>query len=264
MDPAEIKRMQEKKAEPEGQSNVVREVSPDEEEENQTVQPKSTVVGLPDSQIVELDVAVNEALTWKSALKIFVNPLTWLPALAYMTSFGFELAVDSNLGNDIFRAHPSLGWIDAGYLASIFGLLNIFCRPIGGIIADTMYARFGVKSKKYLMLGFGMAQGCFAIGFGQLLKSSKSPDLGSMMGLVVMMALACNTVNGINFSLVPHCNSYNNGVMSGIVGAFGNVGGICYSLMWRFKPAQGVAWMYAGVFALIINFCLLAVPSPKH
>jgi NNP family nitrate/nitrite transporter-like MFS transporter len=50
-----------------------------------------------------------------------------------------------------------------------------------------------------------------------------------MMGLVVMMALACNTVNGINFSLVPHCNSYNNGVMSGIVGAFGNVGGICYS-----------------------------------
>jgi NNP family nitrate/nitrite transporter-like MFS transporter len=82
MDHAEIKRMQEKKAEPEGQTNMVREVSPDEDEESRPVEPKSTVVGLPEGQIVELDVAVNETLTVKSAIKILVNPLTWLPALA--------------------------------------------------------------------------------------------------------------------------------------------------------------------------------------
>jgi uncharacterized caspase-like protein len=82
MDHAEIRRMQEKKAEPEGQTNMVREVSPDEDEETQPVEPKSTVVGLPEGQIVELDVAVNETLTVKSAMKILVNPLTWLPALA--------------------------------------------------------------------------------------------------------------------------------------------------------------------------------------
>lgn len=43
----------------------------------------------------ELDVAVNEALTFKSAAKILVNPLTWLPAFMYATTFGFELAGES-------------------------------------------------------------------------------------------------------------------------------------------------------------------------
>jgi NNP family nitrate/nitrite transporter-like MFS transporter len=40
--------------------------------------------------------------------------------------------------------------------------------------------------------------------------------------------------NGANFSLVPHCNVYNNGVMSGLVGGFGNVGGIFYALIFRY------------------------------
>jgi MFS transporter, NNP family, nitrate/nitrite transporter len=49
--------------------------------------------------------AVNEALTLKSAFRIFIDPLTWLPALAYMTTFGFELAGESPEQPYIF-AHP--------------------------------------------------------------------------------------------------------------------------------------------------------------
>jgi NNP family nitrate/nitrite transporter-like MFS transporter len=35
-----------------------------------------------------LDVAVNESLTWPSAVSLLASPLTWLPALAYLTTFG--------------------------------------------------------------------------------------------------------------------------------------------------------------------------------
>lgn len=35
-----------------------------------------------------VDVAVNESLTGKAAVKILTNRLTWLPALAYLTTFG--------------------------------------------------------------------------------------------------------------------------------------------------------------------------------
>lgn len=35
-----------------------------------------------------VDVAVNESLTFKTAGKILASPLTWLPALAYLTTFG--------------------------------------------------------------------------------------------------------------------------------------------------------------------------------
>lgn len=69
----------------------------------------------------DLDVAVNEALTLRSAARILASPLTWLPALAYMSTFGFELAVDSNLHHDLLQTHPGLGQLNAGYLASVFG-----------------------------------------------------------------------------------------------------------------------------------------------
>lgn len=59
------------------------------------------------------------------------------------------------------------------------------------------------------------------------------PSLGIQMALVVLMALFCEMANGTNFSLVPHCNAFNNGVMSGLVGASGNLGGIIFALIFR-------------------------------
>jgi hypothetical protein len=52
------------------------------------------------------------------------------------------------------------------------------------------------------MLGFGMAQGCFAIGFGQLLKSSKVSWGAKVMFVVyhAVLMLACSPpVSGSRF-----------------------------------------------------------------
>jgi NNP family nitrate/nitrite transporter-like MFS transporter len=38
--------------------------------------------------ISTVDFAVNESLTFKSGMEILASPLTWLPALAYLTTFG--------------------------------------------------------------------------------------------------------------------------------------------------------------------------------
>lgn len=102
-----------------------------------------------------------------------------------MTTFGFELAVDSNLPTAFSGSHKSLGSIKAGYIASTYGLLNIVTRPLGGYIADKLYSRYGVKSKKYFTLALGMGQGIMAIGFGELLKSSNSPSMASLIVVLV-------------------------------------------------------------------------------
>lgn len=130
------------------------------------------------SVISEVDVAVNKPLTLALAFAVVKNPLTWLPALAYLTTFGFELAIESNLANIIFTIHKSHSFTqrDAGYIASIFGLLNIFSRPFGGILADLLYRRHGVPGKKYLTLGCGVLLGAFSIGLGFYVDSSARPD----------------------------------------------------------------------------------------
>lgn len=278
LDRSEQRTIMNKKQEP---STTVQEVSEDDGELPDADRP----VGVNDTTVIrsDIDVAVNEPLTMKALGKIISNPLTWLPSLAYMTTFGFELAVDSILANVILKHHSNLGMEKAGYYASVFGLLNIVTRPLGGILSDMLYRRYGVGIKKYWMLGLGIGQGVLTIGFGILLKNEVKPSIGAMMGIIVCLAFFNEMANGANFSVgksrcafekitcllalynlkVPHCNSFNNGVMSGLVGAFGNLGGIVFALMFRFLGQGWQGWTYAGVLALAVNCLLLLCPSPK-
>ena len=70
-----------------------------------------------------MDVAINEPLTLKTTVKILTNPLTWLPALAYLTTFGVELAIDSQFAAVLFslfsKRRPGFNQTTAGYYTSI-------------------------------------------------------------------------------------------------------------------------------------------------
>ncbi|KIM31986.1 hypothetical protein M408DRAFT_318374 [Serendipita vermifera MAFF 305830] len=213
----------------------------------------------------ELDIAVNEKLTTKAAIAILTNPLTWLPALAYLTTFGFELAIDAGLANVIFALYKKdgMGQTNAGYLASVFGLLNIFTRPFGGYLGDVVYKRYGAPGKKYLTLFCGFTQGAVALALGlyvqKKVESGETPSLAVFMVLIVLIAIFNEMGNGANFSLVPHCNPYSNGMMTGIVGAFGNLGGIFFALIFRFQPSpQGKPWWICGI--IIMNVHLFLIP----
>ena len=56
-------------------------------------------------------------------IRILSSPMTWLPPLAYMTTFGLELAIDSNMGNVLFslfnKKRPDFTQTRAGYYTSI-------------------------------------------------------------------------------------------------------------------------------------------------
>ncbi|KAF8329332.1 nitrate/nitrite porter [Cantharellus anzutake] len=211
---------------------------------------------LGDHPVSEVDVAINQNLTSKMALEIAINPLTWLPALAYLTTFGFELALDSSMANILFSLYksPHFGQTKAGYFTSIVGLMNVWTRPFGGYLGDVVYRRFGVPGKKVLSL---------AMGF--YIDSTKHPDLTTVIAILTILVIPNEMGNGANFSLVPHCNAYSNGFMSGIVGAFGNMGGIFFALIFRFQPLPlGKALWISGIIAIVVNALLIPIRVPRY
>ncbi|GAA5871489.1 hypothetical protein JCM8547_001357 [Rhodosporidiobolus lusitaniae] len=118
---------------------------------------------------VPLDVAVAEKLTLRMFLNIINSPTTWLPALMYMATFGFELAVDANLPNVLVAAHksPHFGQLEAGYSTSAFGLMSIVSRPFGGYLADRLYAHYKTPTvKKYITITLGFLQGMMSLAYG--------------------------------------------------------------------------------------------------
>ncbi|EKM57612.1 uncharacterized protein PHACADRAFT_206503 [Phanerochaete carnosa HHB-10118-sp] len=205
-------------------------------------------------------------LSWKVTMDILLNPLTWLPGLAYIGSFGYELAIDANLSNVYFGLYnetKGFGQTRCGYLASIFGLLNVFSRPLGGYLGDVVYRYYGVPGKKYLVLALGVLQGAMSLAWG-LYIDRHDASLAVVIVLMVITAIVDQMGNGANFSLVPHCNPSSNGLMTGIVGALGNLGGVWFALIFRFQPSPfGKALWISGVVVMVTSVLLVAIRVPR-
>lgn len=175
-----------------------------------------------------------------------------------MCSFGTELVLDSNIGAYYLKNFPKLGQTGTGNWAAMFGLLNIAFRPLGGIISDTLYRRTGsVWTKKIWLHFLGIISGIFLIVIGV----ENSHDKATMFGLVAGMAFFLEAGNGANFALVPHTWPANNGIISGLVGAAGNFGGIIFAIVFRYNGTDYARVFYIiGAITIGINLAVCWIP----
>jgi NNP family nitrate/nitrite transporter-like MFS transporter len=183
----------------------------------------------------------------------------------YACSFGGELAINSILGAYYLKNFPTLGQTNASNYAAIFGFLNFVTRPLGGMVGDLVYNFFGrsLWLKKAWIHVCGLLTGALLILIGLL----DPHHLGTMVGLVVLMAVFHEAGNGANFALVPHVYPYANGVLSGLTGAGGNLGGVVFAIIFRFMDngtnyAKGF-WVI-GVIHIVLNLAVCWIPPiPK-
>ncbi|KAL4739764.1 major facilitator superfamily domain-containing protein [Aspergillus similis] len=214
---------------------------------------------------IESTDAVIEAPTVKRYLSVAVDPSTLAVAVPYACSFGAELAINSILGAYYLLNFPQLGQTQSGRWASMFGLVNVVFRPMGGFIADLIYARTNtVWAKKMWLVGLGLLMSGMAILIGFLDPHRQSV----MIGLVVLLAFCIAASNGANFAIVPHVHPSANGIVSGIVGGMGNFGGIIFAIVFRYNGTQYHRSLW--IIGFIILGCTLIfswvrpVPKQKH
>ncbi|KAG7853776.1 hypothetical protein KL939_005408 [Ogataea angusta] len=220
-----------------------------------------------DQEIFEVADIINEDEiiedpTIKDVVKICISPRTMLVGLCYMCSFGTELAVESIISNLFGQKMPEWSTSKAGAWGSMLGLLNVVTRPAGGIISDFLYQRFKTtKAKKFWMIFTGLMQGVFLIWIGLV------PEL-SIAGLIVSVSFLClwfEMGNGANYACVPVVNRHHSGIVSGVTGAMGNLGGIVFSLVFRYTIANGVnnyfkAFWIIGIVCTVVNAACVLIP----
>lgn len=86
-----------------------------------------------------------------------------------------------------------------------------------------------------------------------------------MFGLIAGLAFFLEASNGANFALVPHVHPFANGIVSGIVGGFGNLGGIVFAIIFRYNGSDYARSMWIiGVISLAANVAVSWIrPVPK-
>ncbi|KAA8498336.1 High affinity nitrate transporter 2.5 [Porphyridium purpureum] len=188
---------------------------------------------LPDGQYKDLHAsgALQKTDALKSMKRASLNVRSWILFALYAGCFGVELIMNANLSSyfqDEFGVDQGL----AGVIASLFGLMNLFARSLGGISSDFLSRRFGMKGRLIVLFLTELIQGLFLIGF------SRVTSLGAAIPLLVLFSSCVQMAEGATFGVVPYVDPTCTGAISGIVGAGGNVGAVTLGLLFSYGPEK--------------------------
>ncbi|GAB4015578.1 NarK family nitrate/nitrite MFS transporter [Spirosoma koreense] len=210
----------------------------------------------PDGNFDEIDrsEAKGEKVSfWKACADIRV----WALALAYGCCFGMEITFDG-VAALYFFDNFKLEETQAGFWAMLFGGMNIFARALGGIVADRVGNRYGMRGKGILLAGMLLLEGLGIMLFAQA---------GSLPMAIVSMitfALFLKMSNGGTYAIVPFVNPKAVGAISGIVGAGGNVGGMLMGFLFKSQSiSYSQAFLYIGCLVAVVGLTLFLVNFGK-
>ncbi|MGG9972589.1 MFS transporter [Ferruginibacter sp. SUN002] len=156
---------------------------------------------------------------------------TWILTIAYAACFGVEITVD-NFAPIFFTDSFGATIAVAGMTAGIFGWMNIFARPLGGIVADKVGIKFGFHGKSFLLSILLLLEGVGIIWF------AKSGNIGIAIFMMFFFGLSLKMANGATYSLVPFISPIAVGSVAGIVGAGGNIGAMLIAFMFKSMSAK--------------------------
>ena len=175
----------------------------------------------------------------------------WALAMAYSVCFGMEITFD-NVAALHFVDTFKLTQSTAGLWAGVFGFMNIFARALGGIFADKVGSKYGMRGKGLLLAVMLLLEGIGIILFAQA--GNLELAIISMLSFALFLKMA----NGTTYAIVPFINEKNVGLVSGIVGAGGNVGGMLFGFLFKsetityLQAFSYIGYIVIGVSAIVV------------
>ncbi|QHV93575.1 NarK family nitrate/nitrite MFS transporter [Spirosoma endbachense] len=190
---------------------------------------------------------------WEACADIRV----WALALAYACCFGMEITFDG-VAALYFFDNFKMEETQAGFWAMLFGGMNIFARALGGIVADKVGNKYGMRGKGVLLAAMLLLEGVGIMLFAQ------AGNLPMAIATMLSFALFLKMSNGGTYAIVPFVNPKAVGVISGVVGAGGNVGGMLMGFLFKSQSiSYGQAFLYIGAIVAAVGLTLFLVNFGK-
>ena len=181
-------------------------------------------------------------------LPVVLDSRVWILFIIYGACFGIELTIN-NMAAMYYMDHFSLDLKTAGLIAGLFGLMNLFARTLGGVFADKIALRFGLKGRVYFLGATILCEGlamCLFASMGQL---------GLAIATMLLFSLFVQMAEGATFSVVPFVDPKRLGLVAGIVGAGGNMGAVAAGFLLRAESLSSQqAVMIMGMTVATISF----------
>ena len=166
--------------------------------------------------------------------------LSW----AYLACFGSELAVVSVLPAFFMDTFKGMSISQAAMLGGSFAFMNLVARPGGGWVSDKLGRRFSMS----------VIFGGIALGYVLLSQINSDWPLPLAFGAVILCSLFVQAGCGSVFAVVPLIKRRMTGQISGMAGAYGNVGALAFLTINTFVEIHTFFYVLAGAAALAFVF----------
>jgi NNP family nitrate/nitrite transporter-like MFS transporter len=197
----------------------------------------------------------------------------------YFANFGAELAVVSMLpmffqgvfkdltndGGELIMT-PQL----AGMVAGSFAFVNLFARPLGGLLSDLMTRRKTVM----LLYMAGISLGFLGMSWiaklnpdGQLVPTFDGISwLVISVVITVVASIFVQGAEGATFAIIPMIHKKYTGQIAGMAGAYGNVGAVVYLVIFAMVDAKTFFMIASGgaLFSMLYCWAFLKEPKASH
>ena len=140
--------------------------------------------------------------------------------------------------------------------------MNLVARPGGGLISDT------IGSRKWTLV---ILQAVTGVGYLTMGLLNGGWLLPVAIGVTMFASFSVQAAEGATYAIVPLIKPQITGQIAGSVGAWGNVGGVAFLLLFSFLPTgdagNKIFFSTMGISSLIMFFLLwffLKEPTGSH
>eukprot|EP00232_Nephroselmis_pyriformis_P001889 CAMPEP_0182912314 /NCGR_PEP_ID=MMETSP0034_2-20130328/37444_1 /TAXON_ID=156128 /ORGANISM="Nephroselmis pyriformis, Strain CCMP717" /LENGTH=540 /DNA_ID=CAMNT_0025048979 /DNA_START=79 /DNA_END=1701 /DNA_ORIENTATION=+ len=211
---------------------------------------------LPDGQYKDLQSTGQMAkASGSTVLRIACsNYRMWAMTITYGFCFGVELTMN-NVVSSYFFDQFGLDIKLAGLLGSLFGMMNLFARSLGGLASDLMAKKYGMRGRLWCLWLVQTAEGGMCCLMGAVKDS-----LAATICVMILFSTMVQMAEGASYGVVPFISKRALGVVSGFIGAGGNAGSAITQAIFfksdKYETYEGIALM--GL--MIIAMTLLVIP----
>jgi MFS transporter, NNP family, nitrate/nitrite transporter len=156
-----------------------------------------------------------------------------------------------------FKDQFGLSTETAAAMASIFGWMNLFARGLGGFISDIVNSRMGMRGRIITQALLLFGEGILVLVF------ANSHSLGAAIVTLVFFSLFVQACEGTSYAIVPYVDPLHTGSQTGVIGAGGNVGAVCFGLAFRELPYKD-AFLLMGLSILASAASSIFIVIPGH
>ncbi|WP_409524025.1 MFS transporter [Nitrincola sp. MINF-07-Sa-05] len=205
-------------------------------------------------QIVQI-LRVNIPILKKGVPEDDKYPFTSVAALnsTYFANFGAELAVVSMLPM-FFEETWGLNAAAAGLIAASFAFVNLVARPMGGMVSDRM------GNRRFVMLCYMFG---ICVGFLMMGMLNSSWPLIVAIAITIFTSVFVQGAEGATFGIIPSIKRRLTGQISGMAGAYGNVGAVVYLTIFTFVTPSQFFYIIAGGALISWIICFIWLKEPE-